>query len=83
MEPLGVSPRETGQLLNIGNTRVWQLIKSGELESYKEGRSTKITTESIRVRHARQLADAREATANAQPRHRGKPRKVQLQPATE
>jgi hypothetical protein len=76
IEPLGVSPRQAGQLLNIGNTRVWQLIGSGELESYKEGRSRKVTLRSIRARHERQLAAAREATATAQPRRRGRPRKT-------
>jgi len=75
IEPLGVSPRQAGQLLNIGNTRVWQLIGSGELESYKEGLSRKVTMRSIRARHERQLAAAREATETAQPRRRGRPSK--------
>ena len=55
LEPLAVSPRQTGQLLNIGQTRVWQLIKGGELETYKEGRSTKVTMRSIRVVNPRIL----------------------------
>jgi len=67
IEPLGVSPRQTGQLLNIGQTRVWHLIGSGELESYWEGRSRKITMRSIRARHERQLAAAVTAQADLQP----------------
>jgi hypothetical protein len=73
---LGISPRQAGQLLNIGQTRVWALIGSGELESYKEGRSRKITTQSIRARHERQLAAAHGAEAAPKPRRRGRPRKT-------
>src|SRR5262249_40432989 len=75
-EPLGISPRETGQLLNIGQTRVWQLIGSGELETYYEGRSRKVTMRSIHARHERQLAAVRRATETAQPRRRGRPPKT-------
>jgi hypothetical protein len=76
LDPIAVSPRQTGQLLNIGQTRVWQLIKSGELETYKEGRSTKVTIRSIRVRHEGQLAAARGIEAAPQPGRRGRPRKL-------
>jgi hypothetical protein len=79
LEPLGVSPRETARLLNIGQTRVWALIGSGELESYKEGRSRKVTMRSIRARHERQLAVAPGTdltTEAAQPRRRGRPLKA-------
>jgi hypothetical protein len=75
IEPLGVSPRQAGQLLNIGNTRVWELIGSGDLESYKEGRSRKITMRSIRARHARQVAEATSAATQPTVRRRGRPRK--------
>ena len=72
---LAGSPRQTGQLLNIGQTRVWHLIGSGELESYWEGRSRKITMRSIRARHERQLAAAVTAQADLQPPRRGRSRK--------
>jgi hypothetical protein len=75
LEPLAVSPRQTGQLLNIGLTRVWQLIGSGELETYWEGTSRKVTMRSIRTRHERQLAAARGTEAIPQPRRR-RPRKT-------
>jgi hypothetical protein len=39
-------------LLNVGNTRLYQLIGDGELKTYKEGRATRITMRSIRARHA-------------------------------
>jgi hypothetical protein len=76
IEPLGVSPRQTGQLLNIGQTRVWHLIGTGELETYWEGRCRKVTLRSIRARHERQLAAARGATETAQHRRRGRPSKT-------
>jgi excisionase family DNA binding protein len=79
IEPLGVSPRQACVLLNVGNTRLYQLIGDGELETYKEGRATRITTQSIRERHERQLAIARGTdltTEAAQPRRRGRPRKL-------
>jgi len=79
-EPLAVSPKQACLLLSVGNTRLYQLIGSGELETYKEGRSTKVTMRSIRARHERQLA-AHGATELAQPRRRGRPRRVPLQPA--
>jgi hypothetical protein len=44
------------QLLDLGMTRLYELIKSGELESYKEGTSRKITMRSIRARPERLLA---------------------------
>jgi excisionase family DNA binding protein len=76
LEPLAVSPRQACQLLNIGQTSVWALIRTGELETYREGRARKITLRSIRARHERQLAAAHGATEIAQPRRRGRPRKT-------
>ena len=83
LEPLAVSPRQACVLLNVGNTRLYQLIGKRELESYQEGRARKITMRSIRARHERQLAAACGsdlATEAAQRRRRGRPRK---QPAAE
>jgi excisionase family DNA binding protein len=53
LEPLAVSPRQACLLLGIGNTRLYELIGNGELVSYHEGRSRRITMESIRARVAR------------------------------
>jgi excisionase family DNA binding protein len=76
LEPLAVSPRQACRLLNVGNTYLYELLKNGELESYWEGKSRKITTQSIRARHQRQLAAARGATETARPRRPGRPRKL-------
>ena len=78
LEPLGVSPRQACILLNVGRTYLYELIDIGDLESYLEGRARKITLRSIRARHERQLAAARQtdlAIEPAQPRRRGRPRK--------
>jgi excisionase family DNA binding protein len=71
LEPLAVSPRQACRLLNLGNTRLYQLIGNGELESYREGRARKITMHSIRARHERQLAASVEPTPRG---HHGRPR---------
>lgn len=55
-ESLVVKPKIAWKMLGCGNTRGYELIAAGELESYKEGRSRKITVESIRRYIARRLA---------------------------
>jgi hypothetical protein len=83
LEPLAVSPRQTRRLLNIGNTYLYKLLNNGELESYWEGRSRKVTMQSIRARHERQLAAARGAAATTETaRRRGRPRKLSASEAT-
>ncbi len=54
-EPLAASPRRTAFLLDCGVTHVYELINCGELESYRDGASRKITTRSIRARIERLL----------------------------
>jgi len=51
---------ETRGILRIGNTRVYELVGTGELESYKEGRARRITLRSVRQHRARLLAEAAE-----------------------
>jgi excisionase family DNA binding protein len=83
LEPLAVTPRQACGLLNIGNTRLYELIAAGELESYHEGRARRITMASIRRRFTQLLAAEGTSKAMAQtvpPRRRGRPPK---QPATE
>jgi excisionase family DNA binding protein len=47
-------------MLGCGNTRGYELIAAGELESYKDGASRKITVASIRRYIERQLASSSE-----------------------
>jgi excisionase family DNA binding protein len=79
LEPLAVSPRRACQLLDVGNTRLYQLISDGELDTYLDGRSRKITVASIHRRIARLLATAGATAADTEAalprRGRGRPRK--------
>jgi hypothetical protein len=59
---LVVSPRVARRLLDTGNTRLYELLAAGELDSYREGRSRKITMESIRRLIRRRLASERPAS---------------------
>ena len=74
---LAVTPREARRLLSIGNTHLYKLIGAGELESYRDGRARRITTESIKRRIGRLLAanGAIAAAAAPEKRKRARPRK--------
>jgi len=58
LEPLAVSPRQACTLLKIGVTRLYQLLRDDELESYLDGRARRITMDSIHRRITRLLASA-------------------------
>jgi len=59
-EPLAVSPNKAFDMLDVGVTKGYELINSGELESFTIGRSRKITMASIKALIARRL-DVQEA----------------------
>jgi excisionase family DNA binding protein len=59
VEPIVVRPKQACALLGCGPTYLFDLLKNGELESYRDGRSRLITLASIRARVARKLAEAR------------------------
>jgi len=65
IEALVVKSRIAWILLQCSNTRGYELIANGELDSFKDGRSRKITVDSIRAYIARRLAlpDARQDAA--------------------
>jgi excisionase family DNA binding protein len=52
---LAVKPKVAGDMLDVGMTRLYELIDAGELTSYKDGRSRKITTDSIRAYVSRKV----------------------------
>jgi excisionase family DNA binding protein len=58
IEPLAVAPKMAMQLMQCGPTHLYDLIKRGELEVYKEGRHTRITMRSIHARMERLLQKA-------------------------
>jgi excisionase family DNA binding protein len=78
LEPLVVAPRQACILLSVGNTRLYQLISSGELESYLDGRARRITMQSIHRRIARLLGTVTATQASPRLRRRGRPRKGNL-----
>ena len=72
--PLVVKPKTAWKMLACGNTRGYELLAAGELETFMDGRSRKITVASIRAYIARQLASANRT--KDEPRRRGRPRKI-------
>jgi excisionase family DNA binding protein len=70
IEPLVVTPREACVLLNIGNTRLYHLISTKQIDSYNEGRARRIPMASIKAYLARCLAESMGK------RGRGRPRKI-------
>ena len=69
--PLVVKPKVAWQMLSCSNTRGYELLNTGELVSFKDGKSRKITVASIKDYITR-----RTATPSELPRRkRGRPRK--------
>jgi excisionase family DNA binding protein len=58
--PLVVKPREAARLLSLCPSSVYGLMRAGELESFRDGRSRRITMKSIEKYLARQLSAARD-----------------------
>ena len=56
-------------MLDIGTTKLYELLDAGELESFKDGRNRKITVASIKARVARKLAES----CGGHPRAAGEP----------
>jgi excisionase family DNA binding protein len=52
-----VKPKRACQMLNCGNTHLYELLERGELESFKDGKSRQIVVKSIHSYIARRLAD--------------------------
>jgi len=76
MGPLVVKPRTACRMLDCGNTRLYELLGAGELESFLDGRSRKIVVDSIRRYIAQRLAATQVTAMKSQsPRRRGRPRK--------
>ena len=57
IEPVIVKPAEACRMLTCGVTTLYALIKAGELESFADGGSRKITVESIYRYIAKRLAE--------------------------
>jgi excisionase family DNA binding protein len=55
---ISVKPRETCDALSIGVTKLYELLNSGELTSYREGSRRRILVASIRAYIERRIATA-------------------------
>jgi hypothetical protein len=75
--PLVVKPKVAWKMLACSNTRGYELLTAGELDSFRDGRSRKITVESIRRYIARHLSSNAASTGK---RGQGRPRKTTAQP---
>jgi excisionase family DNA binding protein len=71
-----VKPKAAWRMLGCSNTHGYELLAAGELDSFRDGRSRKITVESIRRYIARRLAAS---TGPRSTRGRGRPRKIDAQ----
>ena len=58
IEPLLVRPREAWKMLGCGNTHGYELLNTGELDSFLDGKARKIVVASIHRYIARKLAPA-------------------------
>jgi len=47
-EPLLVKPKEARRLLSCGNTHLYELLSTGEIASFRDGRSRKIVMASLK-----------------------------------
>jgi excisionase family DNA binding protein len=56
--PLAVPPRDACGLLSLSMSRLYDLLRAGELQSYGDGRTRRITMASIHAYIARRLADS-------------------------
>ena len=48
VEPICVRINDAARMIGIGRTKLYELISSGELETVKIGKATRITTSSLR-----------------------------------
>jgi excisionase family DNA binding protein len=54
--PLVASPKQTMKAIQVSRKKLYELINAGELESYTEGKSRRITVRSINDYISRRLA---------------------------
>ena len=47
VEPICVRVNDTARMIGVGRTKLYELISSGELETIKIGKATRITTASL------------------------------------
>jgi hypothetical protein len=55
VEIISTSTKNARQVIGCGNTRLYELLNSGKIQSYTDGRSRKVIVASLREYVARQL----------------------------
>jgi hypothetical protein len=60
-EGLVCSPKRAQQILDIGNSRFYELLNAGEFTFYKDGKSTKVVVKSLYDYVERKLSAAKKA----------------------
>ena len=70
-DPYVVGTAEAGRMGGHGKTKTFKLIKSGEYESYLDGRVRMVVTASIRARVNRKLKESGGTTKGYAPADRG------------
>jgi len=74
---LCVRPREAGEILDCSQSYLYELLRTGELESFTAGGARKITIASIEAYIARRLAASKKKARTPPPA----PRKARLEHA--
>ncbi|MGO8908159.1 MAG: helix-turn-helix domain-containing protein [Bradyrhizobium sp.] len=72
--PLVASPNQTMRAIQVSRKKLYELINTGELESYTEGKSRRITVKSINEYIERRLAAeaARRGRTGSERNHRSR-----------
>jgi excisionase family DNA binding protein len=58
MEPILLTAEEAAELLHIGRSKVYDLIRNGDLVSIKIGKLRRVPVDAVREYTHRQLAEA-------------------------
>jgi excisionase family DNA binding protein len=64
-DPLAYRPAEALEVFPIGRTALYELLRSGEIESFRVGRARFIPRRSLVAYMERQLSEEQEAAARA------------------
>jgi excisionase family DNA binding protein len=79
--PLLVRVRAACRMLDVGETRLYEMLNSGELQSFRDGGARKILVSSIREYIARQMAQA--IPPKQSPASRARPERLNATSAVE
>ena len=66
--PLAVPPSQAARMLSMGISRLYRLLRTGKLVSYRDGRSRRVLVTSIHEHIARQLAADTDGWRQIRPR---------------